>query len=231
MQPLFISNTPTTNKIINSTGNKVQWNLTTPINLDDGKQYTLSVSQAQIVYCMPNITNKNNLFKYSFNGTKYTYNIPTGMYDLNALNVVLYNITLTNNNNSEVFYFQADTATSKIKVFFSVIACSIDCSGDTNVMRILGFEDGIEIGNFSGTINDLAFVEGTYRATLNPVQTILVKTNITQGCSYINSDISNVICGIVPDVAIQSTIICKPYIPIKCNINVKKYISVDYRIS
>ena len=137
MQPLFISNTPTTNKIINSTGNKVQWNLTTPINLDDGKQYTLSVSQAQIVYCMPNITNKNNLFKYSFNGTKYTYNIPTGMYDLNSLNVVLYNITLTNNNNSEGFYFQADTATSKIKVLFSVIACSIDCSGDTNVMRIL----------------------------------------------------------------------------------------------
>jgi len=74
MQSILVTNSPSSNKVVNNTGNKVTISFSVPINLDDGKQYQLRLLQGEITYCMPNITSKNNKFKYSYNSTNYIYN-------------------------------------------------------------------------------------------------------------------------------------------------------------
>ena len=219
---LFISNSPAPNKIINSTGNKVTINLQTPIELATDKTYEARLLQASIIYCMPNITSKNNLFKYKYNNNVvHTYNIPVGLYTLDSLNKTIALLTLQQVGNESVFYFQADEATSQIMTYFTVIASSIDCSGSNNVMQLLGYENDIEIGNFSGTIDDNSYSRSTFRATLNPITSILVKCNICQGSSYVDSGLSNVMATIVPNCGPWSNIYVEHYHPQRCLVSVK----------
>ena len=97
MYSLFINNSTSTtpNKIVNKTGNEVSITLNNPIFLDNTKQYQLRCLQASIVYCQPNITTSNNLFKYSYDGVNYTYNFPIGLYTLDMINKSLADATIT----------------------------------------------------------------------------------------------------------------------------------------
>ena len=105
MDNFFITNKPAPNKIISALGNRVTLNLAVPCDLDDGKSYELRLLQCSFVYCMPNVTSKNNLFKYTYNATNYTYNLPVGLYTLKSLNLTISEITQHQVNNANVFYF------------------------------------------------------------------------------------------------------------------------------
>ena len=219
---LFISNSPAQNKIINSTGNKVTINLQSPIELASDKTYEARLLHASIIYCMPNITSKNNFFKYKYNNVVHTYNIPVGLYTLDALNKCISLLTLQQVGAESIFYFQADEATSQILTFFTIVASSIDCSGSNNVMQLLGYENDIEIGNFTGpTLDDSSYSLSTYRAKLNPITSILVKCNICQGSSYVDSCLSNVMATVVPQCAPWSNIYVEHYHPQRCLVTVK----------
>ena len=78
-------------------------------------------------------------------------------------------------------------------------------------MGILGFPAS------TGTIGNLSaagYVEGTQQANLNSLQNILISSDITTG-SYMNSLNSNIIASVIPDVTSYSTIIYKPYHPLR----------------
>ena len=169
----------------------------------------MKLLQASIVYCMPNVASKNNLFKYSYNGTNYSYILPVGLYTLDSLNKTISIHTLKQTGNEYIFYFQADDATSQIQVYFTAVACSIDCSGSTNIMsNLLGFENDISIGDFT-VADDTAYSTGTFKAQINSLQNILIRSSITQSCSYLNNNSDN-----------RSTIYFSLVNPTTCNINV-----------
>ena len=220
MLTLYINNTPNdVNKKINDKGNRVTLNFASSIDLSKTK-YTMRLLQAAITYCMPNIiTGKNDLFKYTYNGTNYTYNIPTGLYTLDSLNETISTLTLKQVSNEYVFYFKANSATSQIQTYFTAISCSIDCSGNTNVMsQILGYENDISIGNFT-IADDTAYNTGSYKAQLNSLQNILVRSSISQNCSYLNNNSDSIIACITPyNSSPWSTIYYEPINAIKCPI-------------
>ena len=95
----------TINKVINDKGNRITLNLTSSIDLSKEK-YKLRLLQASIVYCMPNIKSKNNLFKYSYNGTNYTYNIPVRLNSLDSLNKTISIQKLKQVGNEYAFYLK-----------------------------------------------------------------------------------------------------------------------------
>ncbi len=94
-------------------------------------------------------------------------------------------------------------------------------------MPLLGFpkSDG-EIGGYNTALYDLSETQ----ANLNTVQNYIIKCDITTG-SYENSQLSNVIASVIPDVSPFSTIIYKPVLPIRCPINVKRIESITITLT
>ena len=234
---LFITNTPSANKIVNAKGNQVTLNLQTPISLDDNKTYELRVLSCSVVFCFPNVTRQNNVFKYTYNNTPYLHNLDVGLYTLDSLNVAIAILTLQDTGNEDLFYFKADEATSKVRLFFKLVPSgkdlSIDATGSNNVMTMLGFaNDNAAVGAGLQNIaaDDARFYLSEKVAQLNNVQTILVKCSICQGSSYLDNGLSNVIASITPDAGIWSTVYYRPYHPQHCLVNVKNIYTITVEL-
>ena len=161
MPSLYINNSPSSSKTINSTGNSVTIALQPSILLDTTKTNTLKVLNANITYCDPNVTSENNQFTYIYNGVTYTKTIPTGLYSLFDLDDTISRFTNAQNG-KQLFSFSANEATSTLFVYF-LAKTIIDCSTPNNIMRTLGFSDS-QIGGF---VTDSAYVESTKSAKLN----------------------------------------------------------------
>ena len=224
MVTLFINNSAGTNKYISPTGNQVTVQLNRPIELDDG-DYQLQVLNANICYCIPNITTSNNTLKYTFVDTNSVVQTKTitfdiGLYAINDINstISLFTQLSSNGNNDTLFYFQADEATSKALLFFTTSHITIDCSQPNSIMPTLGYPAS------AGIIGDMVnanYMKPPNIVVLNTIQNILIKCDIVNG-SYFNTNYSNIIECVTPDVAPYSTIIYRPFHPIKSNVNVKR---------
>ena len=191
MFSIYVNNTPDSNKIINSTSNSVRIYLNPSIELDTQKKWQLRVLSGNIVYCEPNITSSNNKFSYIADGVTYDKTIPTGTYSLDDLNNTIARIT-TAQNGSQLFAFVGNEATSTVIVYFAQPNTYINLSSDS-IMSLLGF--GTAIPRIGGFLTKTGSVESTQKATLDNLQLILVKCNITNG-SYLNGGQNNIICGI-----------------------------------
>ena len=212
MISLYINNTPSSSKTINSKANSVNVQLQPPILLDPKKQYQLRVLNANIVYCENNITSANNKFTYTYNGTTYTKTIPVGLYSIDDINNTIARFT-TVQNGQQLFAFVANEATATIIVYFATANTFIDCSAANTVMTILGFSSSV-IGGFTGTDG---WTESTNTAQLNTLTQILVTSNITNG-AYVNGQYSNCICGISINTLPFSSILFDPIHPTRNNV-------------
>ena len=184
MFSLYVNNnTNDPTKIVNSTGNAVTINLSPPIILDQTKRYQLRVLQANIVFCQPNITSANNQFTYIYNGTTYTKTIPIGLYGTDDLNTTIGRLTTAQNGN-QLFVIKPNEACDTTIVYFLTADTFIDCSTPNNVMSILGFPTSA--GQIGGYPDGDGSVESGIQASINTLQLILIRSNITNG-SYLNS--------------------------------------------
>ena len=170
---------------------------------------------------MPNVTSKNNTLVYMFNyngtQTQRTITFDDGLYSINDLNYTISRFTEIgmNGNDNSLIQFYADESTSKIIVYFSQGNITIK-ETNNNIMIMLGFPN-TDFGAYA-TPGD---IKGASRAYINSLQNILVKCDITTG-SYFNSNFSNIIACITPDVLPYSTIIYNPIHPLRSKINVKR---------
>ena len=217
MLSLFINNNKSNNKIVSSLGNQVTINLNPAINLDDNKKYQLRLLNANIVYCMPNVTILNNTLKYTFSGSTYSLVFDTGLYSLDDINaeVSMYTSLSGNGNDANLIQFFPDQATSKIYVSFSQANVIMDNTITNSILDMLGFSKS----NIGGLIS-AGIIKSAYQAQLNAIQNILIKCDVTTG-SYSNSQLTNIISAITPDVDSYSTIIYRPVHPVRCPINVR----------
>ena len=251
MQTLFINNTPDSRKDISTLGNSVTVYLNQPIILDEKKKYQMRLLNANIVYCMPNITASNNILSYSYNGGAYTsVVIPTGLYSLQALQYHFSNAMKsdTNINNDQAIVLYGDYATGF--TYVTLIAnLKIDCGVNNSIMTILGFNQYVldNSGNVvmqTVTVTDpVTHITSSYTqkehniigsttsviesgnniTQLNALQNILIKCDIASGV-YSNSQTSDVIACVTPDVKVGSTIIFRPIHPIRCSVETTRRI-------
>jgi len=212
--PLFITNN-SIGSIVFENGSKVQINLNPPIQLDPNKKYCAAAVEVDIVYCFPNIiTGQNDTFYFSEvvggNLTDFTCQISQGLYDVAALQDEINRWTQEKCQNSKLFVLEADPSSSHVYVHFMTTTCSIDCTGPHNVMTIIGypFSDGILTPVTH--VND--FYEGA-KAQLNNILNVYLKASFVSG-SYMNSQNSNILASITPDVDPFSTIMYRPQFPI-----------------
>ena len=75
-----------------------------------------------------------------------------------------------------------------------------------------------------------SYVKSQNQAQLNSLQNILVKCDITTG-SYSNSQLSNIICAVTPNVSPYSTIIYTPVHPVRCPINTTRIESMMFTLT
>ena len=101
MISLFINNKTSSKKIISTLGNQTTVNLNPSINLDDNKKYQLRLLSFNCVYCMPNVTTKNNTFKYTFDSNTHSIIFDTALYSLDDINMQVSLYTEISNNGND----------------------------------------------------------------------------------------------------------------------------------
>lgn len=230
MISVFVNNNPSQHKVISTKGNQVTVNFNPKINLESKKKYQLRCLNANIVYCMPNvISGVNNKLYYNINGATdgasfRTLTFDAGLYGLRDINRTISYFTAdpNNGNNSKLIQFSADAATSKIYVTFDQPNTAISLFFTDSIMTMLGFDISQANSSLGYTIGNYpvkASLKSKNQAQLNSLQNILIKCDIVTG-SYQNSQLSNVIACVTPDVASYSTIIYSPLHPLRLPINV-----------
>ena len=219
MISLFINNTMQSSKIVSPLGNQVTVNFSSPIILDDKKKYELRLLNANVVYCMPNVTSANNELWYTINGSTRCVTFDDGLYSLDDINSTLsfFTYQTLNGNESGMILFEPDQATSKLYISFSRVGITVDCTASHNILGMLGFPASMGVLSSSASL----YYRSTNQAQLNSLQNILIKCDITGG-SYVNGDQSNVIASVTPNVDSYSTISFFPIHPTRCAIFVKR---------
>ena len=207
MISLFISNSPSPNKVISNNGSSVTTSLTPPILLNPNKKYEMRLLSASIVYCEPNISStlNNNKLDYNVDGTNFSITFPNGLYSLNDINTQISLFTLENNSDASMISFIANEANSTIYLY-SDTPITIYASHANSIMQILGFA-ATDI-----TLDSSGYVNRGNQAHLNTLQTILVTCDVVTG-SYFNSQVSNIVAAITPNSSPYSTLTWLPVHP------------------
>ena len=137
-QPIYIDNTTSQNKIINSTGNQIIMTLPSAINLDRNKTYEIGLTNASVVYCNPNVINR--YLRFTYMSTDYNIQFPNGLCSLNDINLQF--VLLTSNLHSNgSFYVEVIDATSQRSVYCDIYdntQINFESNND-NIFDVLGF--------------------------------------------------------------------------------------------
>ena len=221
MISLFVSNSDS--RYTSNNGSTVTLPLNPPIILDPSKRYYACATEIDVVYCFANIfTGKNDKFKYTEmkNGTPFAFEhtISQGIYTWRALQDEINRCTQADVQNNALFILEPDTSTSHMFIHFMTTTCKINCFGSDNMMKILGYPESTAMLGPVTYKND--FYEGD-NAQLNNIQNVLLTASFVSG-GYKNSQATNILASITPDVEPYSTILYRPnksiYVPVSQNV-------------
>lgn len=176
MSTTFIlsNNTPTTN---------FTTNLSPPIHLDSNKEYEAALLSINLFNSIPNITEKNNVFRYSINNgqTISRINLNTGSYELQAINDEIQRIMIERghfNTATNEAYISISPHISELKsiVYISNETYYVDFSVGNSIGPVLGFVNGIIRHGYNKSPNIV---------DITKVNSVLVNVDIING-SYVN---------------------------------------------
>ena len=210
----YVDNSSTTD----ANGSYISLNLNPPLYLDTDKDYLVSVVEADITYCQPNVTSTNNLFKFIYPNTSGTHNtyskyLEAGLYDLTELQTQLNLLVIKTiradsttgqpNYGSQPIQLAEMTANSKIQYVITDSNFMVDLSGATNVFtQSLGFvatNHAITLDSATRYVIQQGVVsqESDNDAELNITTNYYLFCDFCSG-SYLNSNSSNIISCITP---------------------------------
>jgi hypothetical protein len=216
MYSLYLNNSPSANKTINKTANSITCYFNPSIDLDPKKRWEMRLLQANIVYCSPNITSKNNVFSYTYDSIVYTHTFDTGLYSLVDINSQIARWTVQDTGIT-FFSFQANEATSTTLIYFSTANTSIDCTISNCIMGILGFP--VSSGHLTCSVD--SYIQSPSPIMLNSLQQFLISCSVINGV-YQNSQLSNILCGVPINVAPYSINNFQPIHPTRCTVFVNR---------
>lgn len=160
--------------VISSNSNNFINQFTVPVHLNEKIDYEIALVSLDLFYCIPNITEDNNIFRFSIdNGKKWKdIEIPIGCYTLNSLYEEIVKI-LTYSGDIHPFTFSSISSRVRTVITITDQNFQIDFSFKKSFGKILGFDK---------VLNQF------YNESRNPINmlinSIFVKTNLTSDSIY-----------------------------------------------
>ena len=179
-----------------------------PISLDESKQYEAALLSIDLFNSILNITNLNNVFRYSKDDGNSWVNIKldTGSYELSAISNEIQRLMANNgdyNQNADNPYIITITANLfelKSIVHISNENYKIDFSVLNSIGSVIGFTNEIKGKGYDESPNIVNIIQ---------VNSILVNLDIISG-SYVNGSASPTIYSFYPNVSPGYKIVKRP---------------------
>ena len=205
--------------VISSTESDFREHFYPPINLDPKGRHEIALVGLDMYHSIPNIDNTNNIFVYEYGNTTCVIQIPTGSYEIDAINDFIQKKAAENGHN-DLFEIKANINTLKcvihikdpsIKIHFNEYPTEAIKSGaiENSLRSMLGFR--------SITVEGIGEHEGQNPVNIISVNSILVHCNVVEG-SYLNASPKPLIYSFFPDVPPGYKIVQNPnsivYLPI-----------------
>ena len=176
-----------------------------PISLDESKQYEAALLSIDLFNSISNITNVNNVLKYSKDKDVIwvTIELDTGSYELSAISNEIQRLMVINGDydpNADNPYYIVITANlSELKsiVYISNVSYKIDFNVPNSIGSVLGFTNE--------TIG-MGYNESPNKVNIIQVNSILVNLDIISG-SYVNGSASPTIYSFYPNVSLGYKIV------------------------
>lgn len=188
-----------------------------PIQLNKNKSYEMALVNLETYYSIPNITSKNNLFKYSpDDGANWVnIDIPTGSYDIEDINDVIQREMKANghwNATNEEYYISLLANPNTMKAILNVEnSYQVSFKFNNSLRRLLGFSSKI----YSTSQESERVVD------ILSINSIFVNTNMISG-SYVNGTNKPTIYSFFPNVSPGHKIVEHPknliYLPITLHV-------------
>ena len=174
-----------------------------PISLDESKQYEAALLSIDLFNSIANITNVNNVLKYSKDKgvTWVTIQLDTGSYELSAISIEIQRLMVINGADNP--YFIAITANlSELKsiVHISNDLYEIDFNVPNSIGSVLGFTNETIRMGYNESPNIVNIIQ---------VNSILVNLDTISG-SYVNGSVSPTIYSFYPNVSPGYKIVERP---------------------
>jgi hypothetical protein len=177
------------------------------INLDRNKNYQAALLSIDFYNSIPNITEENNIFKYSIdNGSNWKIiTIHKGCYELSAINDEIQRQMIVNNDyniDNNEFYITITANTSKLSSIIEISNQSykIDFTVANSIGPTLGFRK---------MILNYGYNESQNIVDIMKINSILVNVDIITG-SYVNGSQFPVIYSFFPNVSPGRKIVERP---------------------
>lgn len=188
-----------------------------PIQLNKNKSYEMALVNLETYYSIPNITSRNNTFKYSPDGGAnwMTVDIPTGSYDIEDINSVIQREMKANGHwdaTNEEYYVSLLANPNTMKAILNIENnYQVSFKFGNSLRRILGFNSKIyTVSQESERVVDIL-----------SINSILVNTNVISG-SYVNGANKPTIYSFFPNVSPGHKIVEHPknliYLPITLHV-------------
>ena len=179
-----------------------------PISLDDSKQHEAALLSIDLFNSIPNITNLNNVLRYSKDDGNSWVNIEldTGSYELSAINNEIQRLMAINGDYDHTadnpYYITITANLSELKsiVHISNDSYKIDFSVPNSIGSVLGFTNEIIGKGYNESPNIVNIIQ---------VNSILVNLDIISG-SYVNGSASPTIHSFYPNVSPGYKIVERP---------------------
>ena len=176
--------------ILSSNESELIANIYPPIVLDPSGHHELALVSLDMYHSIPNVDENNNLFRYEYNNAKYEIEIPTGSYEIEAIDSHIKK-KLSENGHNNIFDIKANPNTLKSIITINDNTVKIDFEGERSMRTLLGFD--------CTTYSGVGEHEGLNIVDIITVNSILVNCNIIDG-SYINSIQEPIIYSFFPNV-------------------------------
>jgi hypothetical protein len=181
---------------------------------------TAAVTEANVWWVIPNITEANN--KFYINGpplggganVDYVITIPKGLYVPNTLSTALTNGLAeagADTTNGPLFTIQGNTSTNKSEFVFNYAGVTVDLTQPDTPRDTMGFDSGLVSSPTVLTVPVSSENSGAY----NQVQYFLVSSDLVSKGIRINNKHNSVIAQIPIDVAAGEQILDRPFNPTK----------------
>jgi hypothetical protein len=159
----------------------------TPIYLNRNKNYRVALSSFETYYSFPNITTKNNKFKYTnASGVTITLELPTGCYDVSTINSTI--SSMMGNDSGKI---SIDLIVPELKACIKIAQnFSVDFKLAGSINRLLGF---------SSKIIDAGITTADDIIKINDINSILINCDLITN-SYVNGIQAPVIYSFFPNV-------------------------------
>ena len=186
--------------VLSGKNSRIETSFSPPLSFESTCQYEIALVSLETYYSFPNIDTYNNKLKVFLKGKWENITIPTGCYELKAINAeVQRQIVELKGNKDDV------SLTPNLNTFKCLMSLGkgikVDLTMDDSIRSVLGFEKNI----YSKPRNLSEHIVNIMRTN-----TIFVHTNQISS-SYLNGEEESIIYSYFPDVSPGEKIVEQPY--------------------